>query len=347
MVQATRRTRKQRIEAAIAYALERRWDLAVDENRALLEQQPDDIEAANRLGKALTELDDLAAAIAAYRRSLEIDPANTIARKNIARLQAAASASKGKAKEGRAKKAPGGETIRPAALIEESGKSTVFELQRPNTRALKRLSAGDPVQLLPSEEHGLDVRSSTRAVLGHLDPRAGQRLRRLIEGGNRYEGAVRAIGDGTVTVIVRETYRHPSLLDEASFLPPAPERRKSTPRAYTRSSVLQREPADALSTDDEDSDEADPWASRGTAAKANELEDAGFGEEGPDDRDEADKAEAADNTSGDDEDDVDEDGEPEDDDLKAELKSEFGKDGADDAEEGADSADDLEDDDDR
>ena len=36
MVQATRRTRKQRIEAAIAYALERRWDLAVDENRALL-----------------------------------------------------------------------------------------------------------------------------------------------------------------------------------------------------------------------------------------------------------------------------------------------------------------------
>ena len=298
MVQATRRTRKQRIEAAIAYALERRCDLTVDENRALLEQQPDDIEAANRLGKALTELDDLAAAIAAYRRSLEIDPANTIARKNIARLQAEAPASKGKAKDGsrtqkgKAKKAPGGDTIRPAALIEESGKSVVFELQRPNTRALKRLSTGDPVQLLPSDEHGLDVRSSTRAVLGHLDPRAGQRLRRLIEGGNRYEGAVRAIGDGTVTVIVRETYRHLSLLDEASFLPPAPERRKSTPRAYTRSSVLQREPADALSSDDED-------------------------------------------------------GEPEDDDLKAELKSQFGENDADEAEEDADSADDLEDDDDR
>ena len=239
MVQATKRTRKQRIEAAIAYALERRWDLAVEENRALLQQQPDDIEAANRLGKALTELDDLAAAIAAYRRSLEIDPANAIARKNIARLEAETPAIEGKAKEGskardRPRKAPGGDAIRPDARIEESGKSAVFELHRPNTRALKRLSAGDPVQLLPSEEHGLDVRFSTRAVLGRLEPRSGQRLRRLIEGGNRYEGAVRAIGDGTVTVIVHETYRHPSLLDEASFLPPAPERRKSAPRAYTQ-----------------------------------------------------------------------------------------------------------------
>ena len=258
MVQATKRTRKQRIEAAIAYAFERRWDLAAEENRALLEQQPEDIEAANRLGKALTELDDPGAAIVAYRRSLEIDPGNTIARKNIARLETAAPAAKGKAREGKARKPGGGEAIRPDALIEESGKSAVFELQRLNTRALKRLSAGDPVQLQASEEHGLDVRSTTRAVLGHIEPRAGQRLRRLIEGGNRYEGAIRAIGDGTVTVIVRETYRHPSLLDEASFVRPAPERRKTTPRAYTRSSVVQRKPADHVATDDEDGDADDP-----------------------------------------------------------------------------------------
>ena len=46
MVQATRRSRKQRTEAAIAHALARRWDEAAQENRQLLEQQPDDLEAA-------------------------------------------------------------------------------------------------------------------------------------------------------------------------------------------------------------------------------------------------------------------------------------------------------------
>ncbi|MDA1061766.1 MAG: hypothetical protein O2895_02490 [Chloroflexi bacterium] len=347
MVQTTTRTRKQRTEAAIAYALERRWDLAADENRALIEQQPEDIEAANRLGKALTELDDRAGAITAYRRSLEIDPGNAIARKNIARLEAEAPAARGKAAaggktNGRARKSGGGEAIRPDALIEESGKSAIFELHRPNPRATQRLAAGDPVQLAPSEEHAsMAVRSSSRALLGYIEPRAGQRLRRLMEGGNRYEAAIRTIGDGTVAVIVRETYRHPSLLDEASFLRPAPDRRKATPRAYTRSSVVQREPGDYALTDDEDADEADPWSTSGAPSQKTEMADAGFGEAGPDDDDDDDEPEAARAAASDDDDDDvnSDDDEVEDDDIKAELQSEFGKGETDEADEPEDTGD--------
>jgi hypothetical protein len=330
MVQATKRSRRQRIEAAIAHALERRWDLAVEENEVLLGLQPDDIEAANRLGKAFTELGDVPAAITAYRRSLEIDPANVIARKNIIRLEAEAPAARKSAKDARAKKAPApsGDAIRTNALIEESGKSAVLELHKPNNRALKRLSAGDPVQLEPAEDHGVNVKSSTRALLGHLEPRAGQRLRRLIEGGNRYEAAIRHIGDGTVTVIVRETYRDPSLLDEASFLPAAPERRKSAPRAYTRSSMVQREVAPPVSTDDdEDGDGDDAWPTAAAASNADELEEAGFGEERSDDDDDATA------NAGDANDDEDDDDEP-DDDTRAELSSEFGDDAKQDEDDG-------------
>lgn len=341
MVQATKRTRKQRIEAAIAHALERRWDLAVEENQALLELQPDDVEAANRLGKAHTELGDLAAAIAAYRRTLEVDPANPIARKNITRLEAEAPTAKKPARKKPAKASTGaGEAIRTSALIEESGKSAVLELHKPNARALKRLSAGDPVQLEPTEEHGVLVKSPTRAVLGHLEPRAGQRLRRLIEGGNRYEAVIRHVGDDGVTVIVRETYRDPSLLDEASFVPPAAERRKSTPRAYTRSSMVQRETAPAVSTDDEDGDGDDPWAGGSVASKVDELEEAGFGEERSDDDD--DDGADADADADDLDDDADEDDEP-DDDVRAELSSEFGDDKDDDPADD-DGEDDLDDD---
>ena len=41
-----RRSRKQRTEAAIAFALARRWEEAAAENRSLLDEFPDDIEAA-------------------------------------------------------------------------------------------------------------------------------------------------------------------------------------------------------------------------------------------------------------------------------------------------------------
>ena len=40
MVQATKRTRKQRIEAAIAYAFERRWDLAAEETARCWSSSP-------------------------------------------------------------------------------------------------------------------------------------------------------------------------------------------------------------------------------------------------------------------------------------------------------------------
>ena len=87
--QASRGSRRQRTEAAIAHALARRWDEAAAENRALLEENASDVEAANRLGKALTELDDLAGAEEAYVAALAIDSANSIARKNLGRIQAA------------------------------------------------------------------------------------------------------------------------------------------------------------------------------------------------------------------------------------------------------------------
>ena len=51
----------------------------------VLRDDPDDVETANRLGKALAELDDFASAADAYERPLAVDATNVIARKNLAR----------------------------------------------------------------------------------------------------------------------------------------------------------------------------------------------------------------------------------------------------------------------
>ena len=339
MVQTTNRSRKQRIEAAIAHALAREWEPAAEENRALLADFPDDLEAANRLGKALTELGDVKAAIEAYELSLKIDPANAIARKNIARLQEEAAQTKGKGKsksKGKAAKKlskPSGGTIRTSTLIAESAKTAIFELHKPNARALNRISAGDSVELEPSEEHGLIVKSG-RATLGHIEPRAGQRLKRLMAGGNRYEAAVRAVGD-TVSVLVREVYRAPALLDEPSFLAPSSGARKTKPRAYTRDSVVRRE-APVMSSDDDDED--DVWDD--DSDEEDEMEESGFGEEDPDAEEDADDSDDDDetvNSNDEDDDDIEED-----EDLDNELSNEFGEDDDEESDE-----DDDEDEDDR
>ena len=65
-------------EEAIVYA--------ADINRELTEEFPTEVDGHNRLGKALLELGRYAEARDAYAVSLRLDPMNTIAQKNHARL---------------------------------------------------------------------------------------------------------------------------------------------------------------------------------------------------------------------------------------------------------------------
>lgn len=321
MVQVQRPSRKQRIESAISHALDRRWDRAADENRALLDEQPNDVEAANRLGKALTELDDIAGAIAAYEQALKSDPTNAIARKNLARLEqdraskrparstkapaakkstpAAKPAARGRSEDGDGKAGPTAESIRTHSLIEESGKSAELELQQPNVDAFDDLGIGDALEL-ETTQRGIAVRTPGGVLLGHLEPRAGLRLRRMIEGGNRYSAVVRRIEDGTLTVYIRETYKHPSLVGQASFLTAAADarRRRLAPRAYTKSSVLTYDRDVDIETDEDDED--DPWS--GGGGETDEFEDSGFSAEEDEDF-ESDDVDTDDEPLDDDEDD--------------------------------------------
>lgn len=289
-----RRSRKQRTEAAIAFALARRWDEAAAENRALLDEFPDDIEAANRLGKALTELGDFDGAAEAYQRTLAMDGTNVIAKRNLARIEELRSqAPKGKRAAAGAKKGPKAATqaptitpaaVRPHSLIEESGRSAEFTLQNPDLEALRQMSAGDPADVVATAQ-GASIRSAAGTVLGHLEPRAGLRLRRLMQGGNRYAVVIRRITDGEATIYIRETFRAPEQKDEPSFLPSAAAaRRRLAPRAYTK--PISRYPGDGMD-DGEDGD--DSWTPRGTSNSSDdEMDEAGFGDANMSDDDDID-----------------------------------------------------------
>ncbi|MGD0766548.1 MAG: tetratricopeptide repeat protein, partial [Dehalococcoidia bacterium] len=82
----TTRLRRQRIEQAIQLALESRWREAAAVNRSIISLFPSDVDAFNRLGKALMEMGEYEEARIAYQKTLEMEPANSIARKNLGRL---------------------------------------------------------------------------------------------------------------------------------------------------------------------------------------------------------------------------------------------------------------------
>ena len=80
------RLRRQRSKQAIALALQGQWREAVEVNKSLTESFPNDVDAYNRLGRAYMELGEYSQAREAYSRAIELDPYNTIARKNLHRL---------------------------------------------------------------------------------------------------------------------------------------------------------------------------------------------------------------------------------------------------------------------
>jgi tetratricopeptide (TPR) repeat protein len=265
---ASPRRRKQLTDEAIRLAMAGDWKGAAVANSAILDGFPEDVEAANRLGKALTELGKPKKAIEAYQRALKIDSFNSIARKNLERLEQASTAAKPKAKKSKAKTAA---SERSGTALVASATAAEFRLQQANPVEISKLEPGDGA-LLQANPRGVAVVSEEGATLGYIEPKAGLRLKRMIEGGNRYDVTIRTIdADGNAVVFIRETHRDASLVGQASFLAAA-ETRTKAPRAYTRRSALVDEDQPDLGVDNEDED---PLGELREVANVEDLDDDG------------------------------------------------------------------------
>ena len=193
---------------AIALALEGRWREAVEINREILATLPDDVDALNRLGRASMELKDYDAALSAYQRAKELDPYNSIAEKNLKKLATL---------KGTDGKEEAGKLVEPRYFIEEIGKSGVVKLlSLAPKEELAKMVAGDQVALEVVDSN-LTVTSTAGVRLGLVDPRHGQRLARLIAGGNKYLASVTSASDSSLSVIIREIYQDPAQIDQPSF----------------------------------------------------------------------------------------------------------------------------------
>lgn len=223
------RTRRMRTEQAIQMAMQSRWEEAAGLNREILAAYPDDVDAWNRLGKALMELGRYTEAREAYGKALELDRNNTIAKRNLQRLEGLTEAAP-KPSEAAAK-------LTPRLFIEETGKTGVTTLQRPAAELLARMTPGDQVVLKP-QDGSLAVTTTNGEYLGEVEARIGLRLMKLMEGGNQYAAALTAVTPEGAQVIIKEVYQHPSQAGRPSF-PPAAVGAEGF-RPYTKATLVRQ-----------------------------------------------------------------------------------------------------------
>ncbi len=236
------RLKKQWTDLAIQQALSSQWENAVITNRNILNMFPTDHEALNRLGKAYSELGHYTEARQAYAQTLQYNPGNAIAKKNMDRLALL--------QEESAKAHIGSERIDPRLFIEETGKTGTTELINvAPASVLAKVSVGDKVQLRVVG-HSIHVTNALGEDIGRIEPRLTNRLLKFIEAGNRYAAAILAMEQGQVRLIIREEYQHPSMFGKVSF---TSQGSGDTIRAYIKDSMVRydRDDDDEMGNDDE------------------------------------------------------------------------------------------------
>ena len=223
--------RSQYADDAVQLAIAGKWDEAVKLNKFIVDSFGADEETQNRLGKALSEMGKLKEAKAAYEAALKLNPMNSIAKRNAARINALLHQKEGLK--------VGGTRVDLNLFVEEMGKTVITTLESvPGANICSKVAAGDVAEL-SIEADGVAAETSRGVKLGLLEAKLARRLTKFMRGGNRYQAGVTSCDGNTVKLIVRETYQDPHFAGKPSF--PMKRKREVEFRPYTKESLLARE----------------------------------------------------------------------------------------------------------
>lgn len=196
-------------QAAILTAMESRWNEAAKINQKILQTHKDNVEALNRLAQALKRLGEPQKAEKTYRRVLEIDAHNIIAKKNLEKIS---------------KSNGNGHTNGQSAnvnlsqiFIYEPGKTKLINLINlaPPT-ILATLDCGDELDM-NLKKHAVSVTTKDGTYLGALPDDLAHRLITFISYGNRYETYVKCASTKILTVLIKEIARSAKFINQPSF----------------------------------------------------------------------------------------------------------------------------------
>ena len=231
-------------DQATAAALESDWARAVELNAKIIETAPDDVEARNRLGRALLEQGKLEEAKVSFAEVLKTEPYNSIALRNQARVTALL--------EHKGKPTTTTTRTQPRLFIEDMGKTGILRLMNPApAHVLAKYSPGAECEL--REQEGLlAVHARDGELLGFLEPKVGRRLIDLLRTGNQYVAAFVSNDPLSARVAIREVLQSPQNASRISF-PGHHRPAESKERAYVRGTFFRY----GQDTDEEEADEVE------------------------------------------------------------------------------------------
>ena len=222
------RYKEQRSKEAIDLAMQARWQEAVTVNEELIQSFPGDVDTYNRLGRAYMELGKYAKAKEAYKQTVKLEPYNAIANRNLRRLNDLKETHKAPVET---------DKVEPEQFIEEIGKAGVVALVDLAPKEKRALTVAGDKAVIKLDGSYLMVENGRGEYLGKIEQKKATRLIRLMIGGNKYSAVVvKSSADG-MTVMVRETYQHPSQAGKLSFPPKGME----AFRAYAGDRLLKSE----------------------------------------------------------------------------------------------------------
>lgn len=203
-------------QQAISAALSCQWQEALGLNQQILEIDPKNTEALNRLGRAFFELGDFSESKKHFQNALEVDPYNQIAQKFIKRIETFSK----KGSKNQIKKNGGFAPIHvdSAMFIEEPGKTKLVTLLKvAEPQKLSMLTAGQQAKLV-IKNRVLAAVDYNEEYLGVLPDDLSHRLIKLIHGGNKYQALIKTVKVNGLSILIREVYRSSRFRNQPSFL---------------------------------------------------------------------------------------------------------------------------------
>jgi tetratricopeptide (TPR) repeat protein len=195
-------------QKAIAEALHGKWKEAISLNKQVLEDNPKDIDALNRLARAHFEVGEIKKARATAEKVLKLDPFNTIAAKALVKWKGIKKTT-----------SPTSDIVSSSSFLEEPGKTKIVTLLCLGDKELiGKLYSGDEVKLAP-HGHRVSVVTLEGKYVGRLPDDLSARLKNMIGLGNKYQTFIKSIETDFIKVFIRETFRCDKLADTPSFTP--------------------------------------------------------------------------------------------------------------------------------
>ncbi len=196
---------------AVSAALNNNWQEAIKLNLSILKENPDNVEALNRLARAYKENGEIKLALKNYRKVLVLDRFNPIAQKNLKLLESSPRIPK------RSPEGNGQNHCQPQMFLEEPGKTKVVSLVNlAPSSVLLPLCSGDQTSLA-IKRRTVIVADGSGAYLGALPDDLSTKLIRRILGGNRYEVYVKTVSKNCLSVLIKEVFRAPRFKNQPTF----------------------------------------------------------------------------------------------------------------------------------